>query len=1218
MKRHISKRLLSVVLSVVLVLGTMPFVSATTAYAAATDSEITALKAQITAYTQKMNGSVYTNMKGAYNAYINAYKLYDAAYYGNNSSTVTSTAVVNATNTLASYVSDSTSANYMTLWSPVTVTSPTISYGNTVPTYDEQTRVGYSRNIIYCSTPSTAGGYEKEGFMYKFTLPQNAVFLYDGGELRMPMMLAAHNNGGWMGNTRYPLGFLINQNIDKSDADNNYFHLAQVWQGHHEITKSGGPSAASDWDWEKAWSRESEDSIPGYDNASFGSITADNRGQKQDSNNGNKWWEFANYMRYVGSGQSWNKCLQDVKFSFTGVSMRDTTIWTTSDNDYHYYFEGSNGSNANYHARYYIIDYSGVASSLGTAAANFLNFNYKAAQYNQDGSIRRPESVDHYYLGHELDNLLTYIENLQFDPTTGFTSSNYATKAASNAETIYNNLSSLNAITEISDNTVGYQTLREKMYMTDSNDTSKANARVTFNNGNSNPQVWTAATWTPFSTAYTTAKDIFDGALSAGYSDATAATAASQATTVQTTYYALRALADFSPIDNAITAVQNKAQAHKDADNNTTDYRYKKSVIDALVAELADTTKYPYLHKDAAQRITYDLDSNAAIAAEAATIAALADTMLDLNGQIDVSVLKSAVAEARDKVTSVDPDAYQGIEEAQAALDAYDDGAFITTVSVPGTCTVAAVAPEVSVYEDQATLDTEIAPLVELQPRQYNVYLNYDNAGNKQLYGTYSYGDVVNINSPSPTGDAVDWEYSYVSRTSGENVSSSIVPNETSFSFVVKGETTIVTKAKSKYDTIAITYISSLGKVYAVEYVPVNAVVNPADEGRPNYIGYTFKNYSLDTFTATENTTVVARYEPTSTETYTINFVNFNGEGTFGNPSNSKAALIPYNTRMEFSSDDFASSMDGDIYSEDYGEEVWSTFLAYKQGGSYSKNDDYTPIKEGEYTPIPATISIDGEDDYAWGDDLYAISMVPEENYNRWRSVASTRTGRRYAVTVEDGMKVYDTTKAPNTEKLLAVGSSLNHVWYAQQNCYLVFYTQEQFEDAVQADIFENIDPDADLDTIVAAYGYDKTTYVYDEYNTEKNYIKFRGSNVVLPDNANLVETGMLFKYKKNATAQDRENIANANLTLQTVGENGIQRVKMQESNITRLQYNTGHQFATNILIKGSSYPQGSTFDVKYRVYVNYTINGDYDSSGNSLRIHTAYSDYYTPDTYTF
>ena len=1201
MKKHISKRLLSVILAVVLVFASVPFGSATTAFAAATDDQIAALKAQITAYTQKMNGSVYNNMRTAYQKYIAAYKLYDAAYYGNNN--VSATSVTTATSELQTAIAN------MTQWSAATVTSPTYNYGNSVPVYDEQTRTGYARNIVYSSTPTTAGGYEKEGFMFKFIIPQNVVFLYDGGELRAPVMLAAHNNGGWMGNTRYPLGFLVNQNIDKSTDDSPYFHFAMVWQGHHEITKSGGPSSASDWDWSAAISRESEDSIPGYDYASFQTITADNRGQKQEANNGNKWWEFANYIRYFGANEAWSNNLQDIKFSFTGASMRDTTVWTTSDNDYHYYFEGSNGSNANFHCRYYIIDYSEVASTIGSAAVDYLNFNYQAAQYKPDGTIRRPESVDHYYLAGEIDALLGYIEALQADPTTGFTSSNYATRASTVAKDIHDNIAAINAISSIDEQTLGYQTLREKMYMTDDNDATKDNARVTFNTGNSNPQIWTAATWNPFSTNYTNAKTMFDNVASGSYNATDSASAATLAGQVETTYKALKKLANFTPIDDAITAIHNKCQAHK---NDDTNFRYTKTVIDALKAELADTTKYPYLHKTAAERVTYDYQSDAAIAAEAATIAALADSMLDLNDQINVETLLQSVANAKAIVNTADPDAYTGIDEAIAALDAYNNNSFITNVSVPGTCVVAAISPEVSLYDDQAALDEELAPFLELQPRTYTITLN-DEPFSYGAYGTnIPYGTYVTIDSPS--GESVDWEYSFESQTSSSSVDS-VVSDQSSFDFIVKGNTTIYTKGRSKYNTIAITYMSSLGKVYAVEYVPVNAEVNPLDQGHPNYVGYRFTNYDTETFTATENTTIVAEYEPTSVGNYVINFVNaandkLSAPGTNANPSNNASLTIPYNTRLEFSADMFTDIQEEEYYDEDQDMDVVQYYLAFNEGGKFKKEDDYTQLSAPQVSKIPSTVK--AEDYYddleaAWADDnaLYAISMVPSENYEAWRYQRNVNPGRGQAVTLdENDMKVYNTNAAPNTEKLLVVGEDLDHVWYAQQDCYLVFYTREEFEDAIKANVFEGIPTNADPDAVVASYTYAirEDNIVTDVNNGTQNKIIFRGSNAIIPDNADAVEMGTILKIAKNPN-DGGAAVEEAQLKLQNVANDPtMYRTKSKEDKITRLQYNTGHQFATNLITSTTKYPAGTVLYYKYVVYTNYRIPG-------SDVLYTAYSE---------
>ena len=81
MKKSLSKKILAMFLAVLMLVTAVPFTSF-----AATETELNDLNAAITAYENKMNGTVYTNMKSAYDAYIVAREAKDAYVYGNNKS----------------------------------------------------------------------------------------------------------------------------------------------------------------------------------------------------------------------------------------------------------------------------------------------------------------------------------------------------------------------------------------------------------------------------------------------------------------------------------------------------------------------------------------------------------------------------------------------------------------------------------------------------------------------------------------------------------------------------------------------------------------------------------------------------------------------------------------------------------------------------------------------------------------------------------------------------------------------------------------------------------------------------------------------------------------------------------------------------------------------------------------------------------------------------
>ena len=1203
MKKRMSKKLLAAVLAILLVFSALPF-GGTTSFAAATAQHIEDLHTAITDYLTKMTGGViYDDMKAAYNAYIDAYKLYDAAKYGSNN--VNDSDVVNATNTLNS------ATNAMDVWTGYTYTSQSIQFKNAVPQGD------YNEGILWAEQPAVAGGYEKEAFQYKFAVPRYAVMLYDGGNIKVPAMIVAGNmSDTGAGNYRMALGFYVNQDTQDQQVDNEYFQFAQPWNGRTVTQSRYGPSAISEFDFMTCMNG-SDPKIPGYTNGTIGDTNESNNAGEMEPHvyNNREWWMYSDYMQYqkdAATTKGFTNGLQTVAFSFNGASMRKTTVWSYSSADWHYYFSTSNGSNANWGGRYYVIDATGVVEAI-SAAKQICNFGYTPATYNTDGTIRRPEKVDYYYLNHELDSFFNYIDLLQKQSLTGFTSSNYSSRAATVASAIKTNRDALKALNNAgapTDETAQYQALREVMDMTDSNDATKGTAREVYTAGNTNdqdatlPKYWTNATWTPFQGAYSDALAIFDAIPSGGYSASGAAAAETKATGtngVRPTYLALKALANFLPIDEAIQYLQNKASQQKD-----TNYRYLKSDLDAIVAKINNASTYPYLQMAMATRVTYDKDSDAAIASEAAAIRALADSDLSLDNQIDISALTASVDDAKATLNGVDPDAYDGIETAKQLLDNYQIN--MSTVTIPGTCTVSATTPEACAI-DQSAVDATIANyLSNVHLKQYTVTINGTPAG------TYDYGTTQSFDSP--TGEAVDWSYEMTSSTSNTDgkVQTATIQGQSTIELVIKGNVNLTTQTAQGADAgkVKITYRSSLGKVFDVQYVAPNATVNPDTVAHPNYAGYDFIGYNTSEFAATEDKVVIAKYEATSAEAFSIGFVNTNGSGNFANPSNAKLMTVTFNTRMEFSADQLMNDYE-EIEDEDTGDFYVAT--TFNMGGDYKEEDDYTPLVAPERTLCPDTSA-----DYPeWTDDnaLYAVSMVPEAKYSTWRNVPKNQTGRNYIIKTDDetGEDYYDTTAAPNTERLLAVAPSeslddeFSHVWYAQESCYLVFYTKDQFIDAVKANVFEGIDPSADPAKVAATYAYEKTTRVVDSTNGEKNHLDFRGTTATVPSGAQFIETGIIFSYAKNATAAQKTAVQEAELTFDNVSNaKKIYRIKMSDAKLTRRKYNTGYQFAMQFLTKDSTW-SGATLDIKYRTYVNYKV-------GNTLK--TVYSDEITPSTYNF
>ena len=119
--KKLFKKSIACLIAVLMVVSTMPF-TVITAQAADTSALLSAMQS----FEAKMDGSVYTNMDTAYNAYVAASKAYDAAYYGGDASVDVSTPATNLNNA----VSQMTKTNL----TPYTANNPRPAFNSgTVP-----------------------------------------------------------------------------------------------------------------------------------------------------------------------------------------------------------------------------------------------------------------------------------------------------------------------------------------------------------------------------------------------------------------------------------------------------------------------------------------------------------------------------------------------------------------------------------------------------------------------------------------------------------------------------------------------------------------------------------------------------------------------------------------------------------------------------------------------------------------------------------------------------------------------------------------------------------------------------------------------------------------------------------------------------------------------------------------------------------------------------
>lgn len=206
MKTKLSKRILSVFLSVLMVVVSIPFASVT-----ALADEKSDLETAITAYTDKMaaikNGKVYTNMLNAYNAYMAAIKALDAYNYG----TGAASSLTTAKNNLVSATSAMTEFT---------------AYKGTAKGYHYNSEaVGGYDNLLYCSKNTQVGSnYVTTGNCNaKVFLPYVAVMLYDGTDTGYPTVAEVVSVRSWGSYQTYILDSIYLSNPETLTLKHNWY-----------------------------------------------------------------------------------------------------------------------------------------------------------------------------------------------------------------------------------------------------------------------------------------------------------------------------------------------------------------------------------------------------------------------------------------------------------------------------------------------------------------------------------------------------------------------------------------------------------------------------------------------------------------------------------------------------------------------------------------------------------------------------------------------------------------------------------------------------------------------------------------------------------------------------------------------------------------------------------------------------------------------------------
>lgn len=269
MKKSKTKRILAIVLSVLMIMTSLPVV-AFNAFAADTVEDI---ETSMAAFEQKMkDGKILKNMAPAYEAYVNCQKALDAYKYGG---------VANALEGKAAAL-DSAVAAIGEEWTAATANATVESRDST-----DAINSAYATNILYGSKFAVVADENSsnvKNVRVQMIFSQDTVVLKDGNDITIPVSVAWYYDQTGLSNRQMWALYPTNGNTSgRQPADSSDFRMYSRWHG---ILNYG------DNKWNYLWNTNSSE---------IGCYGATINIQEQRSNgNRKKWNQHANYMKYVG------------------------------------------------------------------------------------------------------------------------------------------------------------------------------------------------------------------------------------------------------------------------------------------------------------------------------------------------------------------------------------------------------------------------------------------------------------------------------------------------------------------------------------------------------------------------------------------------------------------------------------------------------------------------------------------------------------------------------------------------------------------------------------------------------------------------------------------------------------------------------------------------------------------------------------------------------
>lgn len=353
MKFKGSKKIVSLFLAVLMVVSSVPAFALSASAAVNTSTDVSALKTAMQNYEKKMqnlqneNVGIMTNMKAAYDAYVNAQKAIDAVKYGYSTSIDAASVAANLTN----------ATNAMTEW-----TAPTFN----VPAYHmNNVATGAYKNVVYGPsgdtwwTPNNDYNYvdkRNKDFGVKVALSNNVVACYDGTDTYIPILLQSRSEKAFTGKgTRqiYKSIFsLSNSNVNYTAA------LNHNWRFNDNVSGDKWNSPESDQNLSYTSSNTAHNMTRYADCSAYNRVFL-------KSNNNSTYYDAIDYSNFVTTTTFYCEYL---------FGSNDPTVTQ------------SGGGTA------YLINYKPIKDRISTLSTELLKYN--VANYTQGGLKELLSAID--------------------------------------------------------------------------------------------------------------------------------------------------------------------------------------------------------------------------------------------------------------------------------------------------------------------------------------------------------------------------------------------------------------------------------------------------------------------------------------------------------------------------------------------------------------------------------------------------------------------------------------------------------------------------------------------------------------------------------------------------------------------------------------------------------------------------------------------------------